>query len=315
MKKLLALLMAGIMLFSFAACGDNNEEETTTDPEVVTDAPVNADGEETTVSDVEDETEAEGEEETEAVTDESGEEVTDESGEVVTEKKEEATKKEETTKKEEQKKPVKDEGAKPVSQWSKQEILDFYNKAVVATDKKAPQGQSKMVLGYGGKITADGGLGGVLNIISPIIDDTLKRNSSPTSNIPGYGEIKMEDLKSIKATEKNGVITVEIVGKEQTDGPKADGSAGPVGRVIGTLGDIEGALTELGAEITRGKDTVSLTYTDVTVKANIDAKTGIITSGTWHYLVNILVKDADIKLVVKLGVKNLKAAVDYTVTF
>ena len=172
-----------------------------------------------------------------------------------------------------------------------------------------------MVLGYGGKITADGGLGGVLKIVSPIIDDTLKRNSSSTSNIPGYGEIKMSDLKSIKATEKNGIITVELVAVEQTDGPEADGSAGPVGRVIGTLGNINGALNELGAEISRGRETVTLTYTDVTVKADIDANTGYITGGRYHYLVNILVKDADIKLVVKIGVKNLKAAVDYTVTF
>ncbi len=300
MKKFLALLMALVMLVCFAACGGNGDgEETTTNPEVTTEAPVN--GEDVT---------EDAETPTEAVTDENGEEVTDEEGEVVTE---EVT--EEETEEDKTEKPTKNEGTKPVSQWTKQEILDFYNKAVVATDKKAPQGQSKMVLGYGGKITADGGLGSVLGIVSPIIDDTLKRNSSSTSNIPGYGEIKMSDIKDIKASEKNGVITVEIVGKEQTDGPTADGSQGPVGRVIGTLGNIDGALNELGAEISRGKDTVTLTYTDVTVKANINAKTGIIESGKWHYLVNILVKDADIKLVVKLGVKNLKAAVDYTVTF
>ena len=173
-----------------------------------------------------------------------------------------------------------------------------------------------MKLGNNGSITADGAIGGLLKVASPIIKSALERNSSPTTNIPGYGEIKMSDLKSIKATEKNGVITVEIVSKEQTDGPSADGSAGPVGRVLGTLGDIEGALKELSAEISRGRETVSLTYTDVTVKANIDAKTGIITSGTWHYLVNILVKDADIKIsIISAAIKNLKAVVDYTVTF
>ena len=308
MKKLLAILMAVLMLVSFAACGGNNAEEETTAPEITTAAPVDAEGEEATEApEAEEVTDAEGEEVTEA------EEVTDAEDEEVTEGEEAATKapaKEEATKA-----PAKEEGAKPVSQWSKQEILDFYNKAVVATDKVAPQGQSKMVLGYGGQITADGGLGGALKVVSPIIDSTLKRNSSSTSNIPGYGEITLNDIKDIKASEKNGIITVEIVGKEQTDGPTADGSAGPVGRVIGTLGNIDGALNELGAEISRGKDTVTLTYTDVTVKADINAKTGIIEGGKWHYLVNILVKDADIKLVVKLGVKNLKAAVDYTVTF
>ncbi len=313
MKKLLALLMAVLMLVSFAACGGNEEEETTTNPEITTEAPANAEGEEATdAPEVEDETE-----EVEAVTDESGEEVTNEEGEVVTEKvEEEKTEKEDKPSEEKPTKKPAQEGAKPVSQWTKQEILDYYNKAVVATDKKAPQGQSVMKLGNNGAITADGAIGGLLKVASPIIKSALERNSSPTSNIPGYGEIKMSDLKSIKATEKNGVITVEIVSKEQTDGPSADGSAGPVGRVLGTLGDIEGALKELDATISRGRETVSLTYTDVTVKANIDAKTGIITSGTWHYLVNILVKDADIKIsIISATIKNLKAVVDYTVTF
>ncbi len=313
MKKILAILMAVLMLVSFAACGGNGgEDETTTNaPEVTTDAPVNGD-------EVTDAPEVTEEDKTEVVTDASGEEVTDKDGNTVTEKvEEEKTEKEEKPTKEDGKKPTQQSGAKPVSQWSKQEILDYYNKAVIATDAQENklQGQSKMILGYGGKITADGGLGGVLKIVSPIIDDTLKRNSSATSNIPGYGEIKMSDLKSIKATEKNGVITVELVAVEQTDGPEADGSAGPVGRTIGTLGNINGALNELGAEISRGRENVSLKYTDVTVKADINAKTGLITGGKWHYLVNILITDADIKLVVKIGVKNLKAAVDYTVTF
>ena len=311
MKKILAILMAVLMLVSFAACGGNGEDETTTaDPEVTTEAPANGEVEETTAAG-----EEATEEVTEVVTDESGEEVTDEEGNAVTEVVTEE--KTEKPSKEDGKKPTQQSGKKPVSQWSKQEILDYYNKAVIASDEREDklQGQSKMILGYGGKITADGGLGGVLKIVSPIIDDTLKRNSSSTSNIPGYGEIKMSDLKSIKATEKNGIITVELVAVEQTDGPEADGSAGPVGRVIGTLGNINGALNELGAEISRGRETVTLTYTDVTVKADIDANTGYITGGRYHYLVNILVKDADIKLVVKIGVKNLKAAVDYTVTF
>ncbi len=314
MKKILAILMAVLMLVSFAACGGNGEDETTTNPEVTTDAPANNDVEETTAGE-----EVTEEDVTEVVTDASGEEVTDKDGNAVTEvvTKDEEEKTEKPTK-EDAKKPTKNEGTKPVSQWSKQEILDYYNKAVIATDAQENklQGQSKMVLGYGGKITADGAIGGLLKVASPIIESALKRNSSPTSNIPGYGEIKMEDLKSIKATEKNGVITVEIVAKEQTDGPAADGSAGPVGRVIGTLGNIEGALKELSAEISRGRESVSLTYTDVTVKADINQKTGLITGGTWHYLVNILIKDADIKIsIISATIKNLKAAVDYTVTF
>ena len=94
MKKFLALLMAALMLVSFAACGGNSEEETTTNPEeITTEAPANAEGEEAN------EGEEATEEVTEVVTDESGEEVTDEDGNAVTEK---VTKKEDKTEKETQ---------------------------------------------------------------------------------------------------------------------------------------------------------------------------------------------------------------------
>ena len=145
MKKLLALLMAGIMLFSFAACGGNGEEETTTEPEVVTDAPVNADGEETTAPD-EEATEAEGEEETEVVTDDSGEEVTNEEGEVVTEKVEEdKTEKTEKPSKEDkpskQDKPSKEDKPAKVedpSKWSTAEVLKYYQDATAKVVSEKP---------------------------------------------------------------------------------------------------------------------------------------------------------------------------------
>ncbi len=316
MKKLLALLMAAAMLLSFAACGNDKPDDETT-AETTTEnvaANVDVDGEE--------ETDAEGEEETEevteVVTDESGEAVTDKEGHAVTEK---VTKKEseKSTKKNNKVTPTKQNESKdkPVSQWTKQEIIDYYNAAVVKTDASSnpPAGHSNMVLGNDGKITADGGMGMVLKVASPIIESTLKRNSNDTHNIPGEGKLKLDDVKTIKATEKNGVITIEMTIKEQTDGPTADGSAGPVGRAIGTLGNLDKALNELGATISRGKDTVKLTYDDVTIKANINQKTGMVTGGKWHYNVNIYVKDADIKLGLEFTAKNLKAVLDYSVTF
>ena len=59
MKKILAILMAVLMLVSFAACGGNAEEETTAAPEVTTEAPVAGEDvtEEATEAPVEDETE------------------------------------------------------------------------------------------------------------------------------------------------------------------------------------------------------------------------------------------------------------------
>lgn len=54
MKKILALILAGVMLLSFAACGGNNANEETTTEAPVTEAPV----EDTTEGTVEESTEA-----------------------------------------------------------------------------------------------------------------------------------------------------------------------------------------------------------------------------------------------------------------
>ncbi len=133
MKKILALLMALLMLVSFAACGGNDtEEETTTGVEETTeDAAVGGEIEDTTDEDVTDEPE------TEVVTDESGETVTDKNGEAVTE---EATEKEEGT----TKKTNSTGGATQATQasiedpsgWSTAKVLEYYN---AATGKVASQ--------------------------------------------------------------------------------------------------------------------------------------------------------------------------------
>ncbi len=207
-----------------------------------------------------------------------------------------------------------------VDDWSEQEILDYYNKSVKAADE-APDsqklhGQSTMKLKSGTSITADGGLSSVLKIFSPIVESALERNSSSTSNVPGYGEIKLSDLKSISATEDDGKINIQMSIKEQIDGPYTDSSAGPVGRAIGTLGDVQVALDELGAEFVSGIDTLTLTYTEATISVTIDKKTGEIVSGTYHYTVNVLVEEGQIKIsIISPNVKNLKAYVDYIVEF
>ncbi|MCR5522337.1 MAG: hypothetical protein K6F64_01690, partial [Clostridia bacterium] len=141
-----------------------------------------------------------------------------------------------------------------------------------------------------------------------------EKNSKDTDWIPAHdhADIKPEDVKSAKATTKNGVTTIELTFKDQTDGPDGDpNNGGPVARGVGTLGSIDGALKELGAELVSGRDTVKLTYTDSYLKATV--KDGKITGGTWHYKVNIFVGDAKAKLGISANLKNLKAAVDYKV--
>ncbi len=201
---------------------------------------------------------------------------------------------------------------KPDAPTTNSEILYAYNQAVVKTNKNSPTGQSTMKLA--GSITSDGAIGSIAEVLSPIAEAALARNSTPTNFIPGYGELKGEDLKSIKVTDNGKTYIVEMTVKSQTDGSDADSKSGPVGRAIGTLGNIDGALKELGAEIKSGRETVSLTYDDVSVRAEIDKASGLIVHGQWHYVVKVCVGDAEASInILTANLKNLKANIDYTV--
>ena len=193
-----------------------------------------------------------------------------------------------------------------------EEIVSLYNAAHEVT-RPAPKGHSIMELD--GAITGDGALGGVLKVASPIIQNTLEKNSVETDYIPGKGKLQASDVVKAKAVSKNGVTEIVIQLKEQTDGPEADAhTAGPVARGIGTLGNINNAIESLGAELYSGKETIKLTYKDAYIKCRIDNSTGKIIGGTWHYAVHVYVGEAEVKLGLKFTVKNLKGIVDYTVT-
>ena len=273
MKKYLAILLALAMVFAFAACGAKSEDETTTAAETETTV------EDTTAAPADDTTAApEATDATEAT---------------------EATEVEETSA-EEAKAPE-----------TVEEVLACYNAARKATaEKGAPKGHQTMKLD--GDITGDGAIGAILKVLSPAAKSALERNSKDTDWIPAadHDDIKPEDVKSATAKlNKDGSISVDIQLKDQTDGP--EGGKGPVERGVSTLGAIETALNELGAEITSGRDTVTLTYTNAYVKATI--KDGVITGGTWHYLVKVKIVDAKAKLGITANLKNLKANIDYTV--
>jgi len=286
MKKLLAILLTLAMVAAFAACGSKTEDETTTteptsEDVVTTEAPT-----ESTEAPEDDTTEAPEDDTTEAE-----------------ESKKDDEKKEDETKEDEKKEEETEFNSTDIA-----EVVKFYNAARKATNP-APKGHQTMALS--GEITGDGFIGALLQVLQPAAKSALEKNSKDTDWIPGHDhdDILPSDVKSAKATTKNGVTTVEMTFKDQVDGP--DKSSGPVERGISTLGSIDGALSELGAEITEGRDTVKLTYTDAYLKATI--KDGKITGGTWHYLVKIFVGNAKGKLGISITLKNLKAAVDYKV--
>ena len=295
MKRILALIMVLAMVFACAACKGKDDGATTTDPssaggEVID----NGDGS-TVPADASaaDSTDVSGDASTEPATTPDGKPV-------------------DTTK------ANGNQGGKtPAAAKTVAEIVADYVKARKAT-KPAPAGKQTMVLGNNGKITGDGGLGGLLKVASPIINNVLKKNSTDTDYVPAssHADLKASDVKSAKAiVSADGKYTDYIIYvKDQTDGPNGDShNGGPVARGVGTLGSIDEALNQLGAEFKSGKENVKLTYTNAYIFARVDNSTGKIINGTYHYLVKINISEAELKLGISAKVKNMYGEVDYTV--
>ena len=232
MKKLLAILLALTMVFAFVACGSKTTDETTTEAtEEVTEEITEATEEATEAPDATEATEA-------------GADATEASAEDASDASESET---ETT--------AADEG---LNSTDPAEVVAFYNAARKAT-KPAPKGNQTMALV--GDISGDGAIGAFAGPLTSAANSALSKNSKETDWIPAadHADIKPEDVTSAKATTKDGVTTIELKFKDQTDGPNGDSNnGGAVARGVGTLGSIDGALSELGAEISEGKDTVKV---------------------------------------------------------
>lgn len=290
MKRILAIIMVLAMVFAFAACKPKDDGKDTTAPGVSGDAVTN-DNNESVPADA-------SEADSTDVSTDAAEVSTDASGKPV-----------ETTKA---------GGNTPAAAKTVAEIVADYVKARKATNP-APAGKQTMVLGNNGKITGDGGLGGLLEVASRIINNVLKNNSTDTDYVPAssHADLKASDVKSAKAiVSADGKYTDYIIYvKDQTDGPNGDSkNGGPVARGVGTLGSIDEALTQLGAEFKSGKENVKLTYTNAYIMARVDNSTGKIINGTYHYLVKINISQAQLKIsIVTADVKNMYGEVDYTV--
>lgn len=295
MKRILALIMVLAMVFAFAACKGKDDGATTTDPssaggEVID----NGDGA-TVPADASaaDSTDVSGDASTEPATTPDGKPV-------------------DTTKAN-----GNQGGNTPAAAKTVAEIVADYVKARKAT-KPAPAGKQTMVLGNNGKITGDGATGSLFKVASPIINKVLQNNSTTTDYVPAssHSDLKASDVKSAKAiVSADGKYTDYIIYiKDQTDGPNGDShNGGPVARGVGTLGSIDEALNQLGAEFKSGKENVKLTYTNAYIFARVDNSTGKIINGTYHYLVKISISEAELKLGISAKVKNMYGEVDYTV--
>ncbi len=192
-------------------------------------------------------------------------------------------------------------------------IAEYYNIAVAATNDDAPRGTMLMTLSK--PIEGDGAIGTILKVLQPTVDSALKKNSKETSWIPGgrEGDLLASDIKECAAISEDGKTTLIIHLKSQVDGPDCDGNtAGPVARGIGTIGSIDGALAELGATLTSGRETIKITYDNAYITCVVDEETGKIVSGEWGYTVDISIGEvrANLRGIVA-NLKNITAGINY----
>ena len=304
MKRILALIMVLAMVFAFAACEGKDAGATTTDPssaggEVID----NGEGSTPVAASAADSTD---------VSNDASEVSTDASGKPV-----EAPSQAAGSQGGSQGGAQTGNTEKGLNSTDAKAVVAFYNKAVNATVKNPPKGKQTMRLE---KLEGTGGLGKILGSFEGIAKKALEKNSTETTWIPAgdHGDVLPTDVKNAKAAiSADGKYTIVSFNvNPQTDGPKESSSKGPVGRSIGTLGNVQNALDELpGVSVTSGMENIKLTYNDAYVRdVKIDNATGKIISGTWHYKVNVNVNNLGVKVVgIPASIDTLTGIVDYTV--
>ncbi len=276
MKKVLALLSALTMLISFTACDKNTEEETTTVPV----SPSYSQTPETIIP--EDTTKIAIPEYTDV-----------ETSDVITETTTAATK-----------------NIDP-SQWTKEEIVDFYKNSAAKSNPTAKSSQvmvlNKLIINNG-----EGALGFFTKILEPAIRSVVKKNALNFDGITGgFHNLSVNDTKSVKAYKRGEYTVVEMTMKNQTDDIHANEYEGTVGHAISVLGDISRVIAEFpqfNVDLSNAK--IDIHYVNATVKVKI-SKDGIIEKGTWQYTCDPDISNVKIS---GINVRTADAEIDYIIT-
>ena len=102
----------------------------------------------------------------------------------------------------------------------------------------------------------------------------------------------------------------------QTDGANGNMYSGSVGHAISVVGDIDeviGQFSGLGMDAVIADENVRLDYTNPRLKVLVDGN-GMIVNGTWSYVVNISLKQLQIKAMgLTVDVAQADAIVDFVV--
>lgn len=182
--------------------------------------------------------------------------------------------------------------------------------AAIAKTKQFKSGKQSMSLK--GEITASGFLGALFKVAQDRIAKALSKNSKDRTDIPGNPSgMKASHMKSASAVTDGNYTTITFNVKDQPQGPKESNHVGSVGCAVGTLGDVDRAIKELGLKVDYKDGKIELTYTNCKVVVKIDNTTGKIVEGSWVYDVNVYANGIKVSGV---SVNNLKGIVAFSYT-
>lgn len=272
MKKSFALLMSLVMLLSFVSCNSkNNNQPDTTESTSVTDA---------------------------AVSETHGNSSVQETN--VTESAVSTSNVSETV-----------QLSSDPSEWTKEEIIDFYKKAA---EKSNPSAKSTQVMVLDELIIndGDGALGFFIKILEPAIASVIEKNALDFDGITGgFTKLEPSDAKNIKAYKSGNYTVVEMTMNNQTDGIHANEFEGSVGHAISVLGDISKVLAEFPQfKVDVENADIKVNYVNATVKVKIN-QNGVIEKGTWKYTCDPEIKHLDISGIM---IDKADAKIDYIIT-
>ena len=282
MKKALALLTAMTMLISFTACGKNTEETTTvSDSTSYSQTPGTVIPENTTKTAIPENTDVDSSEVSTEIT-----VVSDETTTAV-------------------------QAVADPSQWTKEEIVDFYKNAASKSNPTAKSSQvmvlNKLIINNG-----EGALGFFTKILEPAIRSVVKKNALEFDGITGgFHNLSVNDAKSIKAYKSGDYTVVEMTMKNQTDDIHANEYEGTVGHAISVLGDISRVIEQFpqfNVDLSNAK--IDIHYVNATVKVKIN-KDGMIEKGTWKYTCDPDINNVKIS---GINVHTADAEIDYIIT-
>ena len=197
------------------------------------------------------------------------------------------------------------------SEWTKEEIIDFYKEAA---EKSNPGAKSTQVMVLEELIIndGDGALGFFIKILEPAIASVIEKNALDFDGITGgFTNLEPSDAKSIRAYKSGNYTVVEMTMNNQTDGIHANEFEGSVGHAISVLGDISKVLAEFPQfKVDVENADIKVNYVNATVKVKIN-QNGIIEKGTWKYTCDPEIKHLDISGIM---IDKADAKIDYIIT-